>query len=113
MSLIVNYNGDTVKSPDQFKSQNAYNALFTAVTNITTYFPLPATFNANLPTIRYYKVPVQYSNRADLIAKEVYGSEEYWWVLYWANNLIDPFTSLNTDDVLKIIDITSLESLIH
>ena len=39
----------------------------------------------------FVTVDVKSENRLDVIANEVYGYAPYWWIIAFANNIIDPF----------------------
>ena len=39
----------------------------------------------------FVTVDVKSENRLDVIANDVYGYAPYWWILAFANNIIDPF----------------------
>lgn len=45
---------------------------------------------ANNPTL-YYSYTVKEDERAEDIALEYYGSVDYVWIVYMANNIIDPY----------------------
>ena len=57
---------------------------------------------------QYYEVKF-YKWRLDLIADEVYGNQNLWWVIAAANNIIDPFMELNPDDTPIFLRIPSPE----
>ena len=42
-----------------------------------------------LPTIGIYKVRVEVG-APDYLAKNIYGDEQYWWILMWYNHLLQP-----------------------
>jgi len=39
----------------------------------------------------FVTVDVQTENRLDIIANNIYGYAPYWWIIAFANNVIDPF----------------------
>jgi hypothetical protein len=113
MGLIVNWNGDTVSSEDSSALWSFRGANFTSKIGVKTYFPLPMKYSSAVPVIGKYTVTASTKDRADLIARELYGSEEYWWLVYWINGIIDPFASLNVGDTLLIADISVITSMVR
>jgi len=53
-------------------------------------------------TDRLYQVTQPNSGRLDLIAKEMYGTEELWWVICDANLMTDPMTEATTGSKIRI-----------
>jgi hypothetical protein len=113
MGLIVNWNGDTVSSEDSSALWSFRGANFTSKIGVKTYFPLPMKYSSSVPVVGKYTVTASTKDRADLIARELYGSEEYWWLVYWINGIIDPFAALNVGDTLLIADISVITSMVR
>ena len=113
MGFVVNWNGDTVISTDTSALWSSRGAKFTSKLGIKTYFPLPTKYSNAIPVVGYYTVTAPTKDRADLIARELYGSEEYWWLVYWSNGITDPFASLNVGDILAISDISVIKSMVQ
>lgn len=49
-----------------------------------------------------YRVAVEDVGRLDLISYKVYNSEQYFWVISQANNILDPFNGFSAGNQLKI-----------
>lgn len=112
MPLITKWDGSTLIPASPENERTALLGTFNSVKRITTYFPLPAAY-AELVTVSYlYKVPIHFSGRPDLIAAEVYQSADLWWVVLWANSIVDPFARPHNGEVIKIIDIQSMKDLL-
>ena len=45
-------------------------------------------------TEKYFDVQAKYIGRLDLISQAIYGTVELWWLLAWANGIVDPFTEV-------------------
>jgi hypothetical protein len=56
---------------------------------------------------RLYIVKQSDLDRPDLIAYDMYGNVELWWLIMWYNNILDPF-SLEVGDRLRVPDYQSL-----
>ena len=113
MPLNVNWNGDIIESPASENLRTQITGTFTSMNGITTYFPLPMSFASSVPIIGKYRVSSAYVNRPDLIAQELYSSSDLWWLVYWSNGTIDPFTGPIAGDILNIIDIVKFRSLFN
>ena len=57
----------------------------------------------------YLTVDRQTENRLDVIANQIYGFAPYWWVIAYANNIIDPF-DVPYGTVLRCPPLSSLYS---
>ena len=112
MGLVINWNGNTVTTADQDALWSTKGAKFTSRIGINTYFPLPIKYSQNIPVIGRYTVTAATRDRADLIARELYGSEEYWWLVYWMNGITDPFAALNVGDAIFIADINTIRAMV-
>lgn len=112
MSVNVNWNGDIIKSSEPTKERSTLGGMFTSAKNIQTYYPLAPIYSRLLPTINIYKVPPHYAEKPGLIAKELYGSEDYWWVIFWSNGVIDPFGRPYTGELIRVINIQDLNNLV-
>lgn len=42
----------------------------------------------------YYTVQGDRQGRLDLISQDLYGTTDLWWLIAWANNIIDPFSEV-------------------
>jgi hypothetical protein len=56
------------------------------------YHETPNTVSIPLSeTDTYVTVTQQTTNRLDVIANNIYGYAPYWWIIAYANNIIDPY----------------------
>jgi len=51
---------------------------------------------------QYYEVKSEDENRLELIAYKLYGDATLWWLLAYANGIIDPFTEISIGTRLLI-----------
>lgn len=62
--------------------------------NIEAY-PIQETWDpltiAEYSTDSYLEVPPEFDHRPDLIARKYYGNEHLYWIIAYANKMIDPF----------------------
>jgi hypothetical protein len=58
--------------------------------------------NIKASSFIYYKIPLAYRYRPDLIAKKFYGSGKYHWILIYANDINDSPQGFSTDTIIKI-----------
>lgn len=112
MPVIFNWDGSINQAADSTKERTTTGGQFKGVHGITTYFPPASAYSSLIPVIGYYSVPPNYADRPDLIANYLYGSPDYWWVIYWSNNIIDPFGRPASGETISIIDINSLSTLL-
>jgi len=49
-----------------------------------------------------YEVSSEDEGRLDLISYKVYGSEDYFWIIAHANNILDPFNGFSAGNRLKV-----------
>lgn len=112
MPLVIDWAGNTVNTTKTEAYWSTKGGTFTPIKGNPTYFPLPIAYRSAIPVIGTYSIPAQYKNRADLIAKQLYQSEDYWWLVYWMNGILDPFATLNPGDTLLIADIRTINSLL-
>lgn len=56
---------------------------------------------------KYYTVSIKDENRLDIIANNCYGTKDYWWLIAFANDIIDPF-SVERGRVLRIPPLSSM-----
>jgi len=63
-----------------------------------------------LPQDRYVEVLPEWEHRPDLIAYTYYGNEQLYWVIAYANGLVDPFAETYIGRRLRIPD---RENLFH
>jgi len=59
-----------------------------------------------------YVVTVE-GDRLDLLAYTYYQDASLWWVVLWANNIIDPFARPYAGDLINIVDIQSIKNLMR
>lgn len=59
-----------------------------------------------------FLVSDKYANRPDLISKEVYGNDSYWWMIMKANGICDVFSELVNGTVIDIPSINDLNRYI-
>lgn len=50
----------------------------------------------------FITVTQEFEKRPDLLSQNVYGTTEYWWVIYEFNNIKDPLFGLKSGQVLRI-----------
>ena len=50
----------------------------------------------------YTQVPAGLEHRPDLLSYYAYGTEEYYWVILVANNILDPEEELNIGDTIRL-----------
>ena len=112
MTFVANWNGDVVVSPDSTKLWSSQGGVFSPASNYPTYYPLPSAYKNAIAVSGTYTVPYMYANRPDLIAYNVYGAEEYWWLVLWFNGLIDPFSAIPAGTVLLVADLSSVTSVL-
>jgi len=63
-----------------------------------------------LPQDRYVEVLPEWQHRPDLISLEFYGNEQLYWVIAYANEMVDPFAETYVGRRLRIPD---RENLFH
>lgn len=51
---------------------------------------------------KYYRVELDNENRLDKISLTYYNNSQYWWIIAIANNIIDPFSEVEYDTVIRI-----------
>lgn len=113
MPLIVNHSGTPIKTASPNDERTKKSPIFRSIYGKETYFPIPNLLNVLVQVIGTYEVPPEHSERPDLIAKELYGTEDFWWVVFWANNIIDPFGKPKTGDKLKVVNINQVRDLLN
>lgn len=70
------------------------------------------TFRLNLVPSPLDKIhTIIYGDTLDLVAFDYYGDSKYWWVLFYVNNLDNPFI-LETNSVLIIPDLLRIKAAI-
>jgi len=60
-------------------------------------------FKIKRPT-KYYTITYDDLMRPDLLSFKLYGKQDYWWLLLYANNVIDPWNELQENDVIQVPD---------
>ena len=53
---------------------------------------------------RYFDVTIEFAHRPDLISLKYYGTEQLYWVIAAANDLVDPFAETTVNKKLRIPD---------
>ena len=110
MALTVDWNGNIIIPAKADDERTGMLGTFKSVKDVNTYYPLPAAYSNLIKTSYLYKVPLKFAGRPDLIADEVYHSADLWWVILWANNIVDPFGRPNANEVINIIDIQDMKA---
>lgn len=113
MPLIVNHSGSAIRTSSNLDERTAKSPVFRSIYGKNTYFPIPNLLSTLVSVVGTYEVPRHYAERPDLIAKELYGSEDLWWVIFWANNILDPFGKPKAGDKLKIVNIKQVKELLN
>jgi len=90
--------------PYDFPHLSRYRGLRQIADKDTNHVSLETTnpWRSRLP-VRWHTVTQEQENRLDRIAKEIYGSEMYSWVIVRMNNITDGF-SVNAGTKLAVID---------
>lgn len=112
MSLTTKWDGSIKTAPDASNERTTKLGTFIAINKINTYYPLPSAYVSLLSIKSLYKVPAKFSGRPDLIALDIYQDSALWWVVLWANNIVDPFARPSVGEVINIIDIAQLKKLL-
>ena len=112
MSLTTKWDGSILTPANSDNERTAQLGTFFAINKINTYYPLPAAYALLVPILYPYKVPPKFAGRPDLIANEVYQATDLWWVVLWANGIVDPFAQPYAGDIINIIDIQSMKRLL-
>lgn len=112
MPLITSWNGNTITATASEALWSNKGGSFTSAKGIFTYFPLPLAYRFAIPVTSKFQIPAAYQNRPDLIAKHLYQSEDYWWLVFWMNGITDPFASLKAGDIILVADLKRVNSLL-
>lgn len=112
MPLIADWNGNVLSTSSSEATWSNKGGIFKSSHGIMTYFPLPIAYRKAIPVVGTFIVPAAYKNRADLVAKHLYQSEDYWWLVFWMNGIIDPFAALNPGDSILVADLTSVNAIL-
>jgi hypothetical protein len=110
MGFITDWNGNVIQSPTPESLWSNKGGIFTPAGRYVTYFPLPSAYRTAIPIVGTYIIPAYFENRADLIANALYASEDYWWLVYWFNGILDPFASLTAGTEILVADIVSVNN---
>lgn len=113
MPAIFNWDGSVKEPATPTKERTNKGGLFQGIRGDSTYFPLAPAYSKLVPITGYYKVPSNHADRPDLIAKHLYDSVDLWWVIFWSNEIVDPFCRPRAGEVIKIIDINVLLKLLN
>lgn len=57
-----------------------------------------------------YLVEGQYEGHPELISYKFYGTVDYWWVLCFVNEIIDPISDIKAGTLLRIPELTAIEA---
>ena len=112
MSLTTRWDGSILTPANPNNERTTQLGTFQAINKINTYYPLPSAYALLVPVLYPYKVPTKFAGRPDLIANEVYQATDMWWVILWANGIVDPFAQPLANSIINIIDIKSLMALL-
>ena len=58
-----------------------------------------------LPDDTFFEVTAEFEHRPDLIAHEIYGNEQLYWVIAFDNKMKDPFAQTTIGKILRIPDL--------
>jgi hypothetical protein len=91
-------------NPFDFRHISRYRGLRQIVDIDNNHISLESTnpWQSRLP-VRWHTVTQKQENRLDIIAKDIYGSEMYSWVVVRMNNISDGFT-VNAGTKIAVID---------
>ena len=112
MSLTTRWDGSVLTPANPANERTIRLGNFNAINNISTYYPLPSAYAEMLPVSYLYKVPAKFGGRPDLLALEVYQDAALWWVILWANSIVDPFARPAAGEVINIINIAQMKTLL-
>ncbi len=111
MSLVTKWDGSVQVPANSANERTTKLGNFVAINKITTYYPIPSAYSKLLATAYLYQVPPKYAGRPDLIAKELYQDSALWWVVFWANSIVDPFARPYPNEIIRIINIQDMKNL--
>jgi hypothetical protein len=112
MSLTTKWDGSISTPTNSANERTTKLGTFLGINKVTTYYPVPSAYSELLNVTSLYKVPAKFGGRPDLIAQDVYGDASLWWVIFWANGIVDPFARPAADEVISIIDIAQMKQLL-
>lgn len=112
MAVIINWNGDIIQNSSSLGEWSTKGGVFTSAKGTKTYFPFPSSYNKYIGISGTYTIPANQANKPDLIAYTLYGSEDFWWLVYWMNNIIDPFQGLKAGTTILIANIDDVKKLL-
>ena len=112
MPLLNDWNGNIISTTSTEAMWSNKGGIFRSSRGVLTYFPLPMAYRSAVPVVGKFVIPMAYKNRADLIAKHLYQSEDYWWLVFWMNGINDPFASLRTGDTILVADLHTINSML-
>ena len=112
MPVIFNWDGSINQPSSPTKERTNTGGRFKGVHGISTYFPPAGAYSKLVPVVGYYSVPTNFADRPDLIANFLYGSSDYWWVIFWSNKITDPFGRPAANETINVIDINALSKLL-
>lgn len=112
MALTTNWDGSILTPANSKNERTAMLGTFLSAKKVNTYYPVPSSYSQLVSVLYTYTVPSQFSGRPDLIATEVYQSADLWWVILWANGIVDPFARPYAGEVINIVDIQSMKNLL-
>lgn len=112
MAVVINWNGDIISPRDTSKEWSTKGGVFNSSKRIKTYFPLPSSYRHAISVVGTHVVTAEEENRPDLLAKRLYNSEDYWWLIYWMNGVTDPFSGPKTNDIILIANINEVTDIL-
>lgn len=112
MSLTTKWDGSIQTPANPSNERTTQLGTFLAINKIKTYYPLPSAYSELVPVLYLYKVPPKFGGRPDLIAMDVYQAVDLWWVILWANSIVDPFGRPAAGEIINIIDISKMKKLL-
>ncbi|MCI4435958.1 MAG: baseplate wedge protein 53 [Ignisphaera sp.] len=112
MSLTTKWDGSIKTPSDPSNERTTKLGTFISINKTNTYYPLPAAYAKLLSVQSLYKVPAKFGGRPDLIALDVYQDAALWWVVLWANDIVDPFARPAAGEVINIINIAQMKKLL-
>lgn len=112
MSLTTKWDGSILTPPNASNERTTKLGTFISTKKILTYYPLPTAYADLVPVLYRYTVPIRYAGRPDLLAAELYQDAALWWVILWANNILDPFAKPYAGDIINVVDIQRMKALL-
>lgn len=112
MAVITDWNGNVVIPNDPSKEWSQRGGIFNSAINIRTYFPIPSAYRNLIGQAGIHVVTAEEENRPDILAKNLYNSEDYWWLIYWMNGVLDPFSGPKAGNTIIIANLTDVINIL-